>query len=107
MWARVDLDRPRDVSRVIVDFGKFYHDHAPLMKLEALIEDRWETVIDDITGRLDKFRFENGHPVYGYTQRTLKFEPVRCTALRLVIKEAAAKWAWTICELEVYHLPDE
>lgn len=104
MWVRIELQRPARIERLLVYRGIYGHDHPAHMDIEKRAGDGWEdidcSVYDDWA---DKFRFENGHPVYGAPAvKTYMFDAVATTAIRLRIAEPRKDFAWTITELDLW-----
>lgn len=102
MWLRIELNAPIRLSRLRIGYGNYFHDHAPEMSLTIMTSTDTVDTITGIAGRLDKFAFENGHPVYGGPARqTIDLPDVAATTMILHIARPHIKRAWTLCELEL------
>jgi hypothetical protein len=103
MWLEVNLSREYSLKRIVMFYGRFYHDHADKLKLEVLCAGEWQEVQYSQFHEMDKFRFKNNHPVYGGpSSGTLHFEPVLAKGFRLTILKPDKDHSWTVTGVDVY-----
>jgi hypothetical protein len=103
MWVRLTLTEPVVLSRLRIGYGNYFHDHAPEMAVIVTSSSGETETISGVAGRLDKFAFENGRPVYGGPARqTIALPEVEARVIALHITKPHTKRAWTICELELF-----
>jgi hypothetical protein len=108
MWVKIHLKKPTDLSRLRIYYGRYFHDHAPEMKMLITTQTGETNTLEGITGFIDKFAFENNHPSYGTTARhTLELPKVTATAIELQISRPNPHMAWTLCELEILYIPQQ
>lgn len=99
MWLQIEFQYPVPLKKLTLNYYVYDHDKLPGIHVQANTGNEWVTVYEKFAGKLDKFAFENNHPVYGYSRRTIPFggEPVQ--AVRLHAAVANPRFAWTITEL--------
>ncbi len=103
MQVELSFSGPINLSRLMLYCGRSYNDVPRKMHVEALIFDEWQDVNYETFRRLDDFRFENGHPVYGQPSvQTLLFDRVKTDKIRIIVDEPSLNWAWTFHEIEVF-----
>ncbi len=107
MWLRLALPEPARLSCIRLHFGRYFHDHAPEMRITIEAPDAEPTVVDGIKGQLDKFAFRNGHPVYGVSRQTIELPDVTAGAITLTISTPNPRFAWTLTEVVVLARADE
>ncbi|NCC49755.1 MAG: hypothetical protein EOM20_00935 [Spartobacteria bacterium] len=102
MYLEATLDRARWLNRLTMFYGSFAHDIVPEARVEVRTEEGWKSVQDRWPGVLDKFVFEQDHPVYGVDAQTLRFVPVKGDAVRITIQKPADRFCWTVTGLVLY-----
>jgi len=106
MWIQAEFEPARWINRMTLYYGRFAHDIVPVASVEAHTDAGWQPVEDQWQGILDKFAFENNHPVYGIDVQTLRFEPVHADAIRIKIHKPNTDFCWTITELALFFDPE-
>ncbi len=108
MWLRVTLEEPSALSRLRLGYGDYFHDHAPEMAVVITTASGATGTNAGVSGRLDKFAFENGRPVYGGPARqTIALPEVEAGVVALHITQPHPRRAWTLCELELLSTDEE
>ncbi len=101
-WIEVELGRTAAVCRVALFYDGYPFDRAPALDLMGRMSGRWQPLAVGVKQDTDEFAFINGHPVWGHTLQTIRFEPTLTDALKIQIAVPAPGRDWTIGEVEVF-----
>lgn len=99
MWLQIDFEQPQPLARLVMDYHTWAHDMPPALDVLVRREDRWERVRAGLPNTLDKFRFENGHPIYGAARRTISFDGRPVRGVRLEVAKPDPRWNWSVAEI--------
>jgi hypothetical protein len=102
MWVRADLREPKPLLQLRLFYGPYHRDQPLEMDILALVDGDWQIVRTVAGHPFDKFIFQNGHPVYGYSTQTITFPPVATTAVMLCITKPDRHYSWTLTELQLF-----
>lgn len=105
LWIQFDLAEPVESPHMVLKYGKFAHDRAPVIVIRLLTSNGWETLVDNYRPGMDKFAWFNGKPVYDHPQQTFYLGTSTVQAISIGIVEANPEFCWTIAEAEIYSAP--
>jgi hypothetical protein len=106
MWLQIDLDRPAPLKELVLHYSFHPHDRLKAIRVRARGDDRWHTVHESFSAKMDKFAFRNGQPVYGESRRTIPLDGRVVDAVRLEAAEVRDRFAWTLTEVEARRLAE-
>jgi hypothetical protein len=106
MWIEIRLPTQKKLTGVVLWYNQYAHDLAPSLKISAWEAKSWRPVLSSVPGKLDRFAFRNGHPVYGEKMQTITFPIIVTDGLRLEIAEPNPRQDWSLVEIGVYQETD-
>jgi hypothetical protein len=102
MWIEISLPSPRFLSAVGLWYNRYAHDMAPFLRILARKGNGWTPLVTSGAAELDRFAFQNNHPVYGDKMQTIPFPVTQTDALRLEIIDPNSQRDWSLVEIELY-----
>jgi len=105
LWIQFDLAQPVQSPHMVLKYGAYDHDRAPVIVIRLLTATGWETLIENYRPGMDKFAWLNGKPAYGYPQQTFYLGTSIVQAVSIGIVESNPEFCWTIAEAEIYSVP--
>jgi len=106
LWIQFDLTNPVESPHMVLKYGDFEHDRAPVIHIRLLTSTGWETLIDNYRPGMDKLAWVNGKPAYDHPQQTFYLGTSTVQAVSIGIVEANPMFCWTIAEAEIYRGSD-
>ncbi|MFH1477067.1 MAG: hypothetical protein ABIH24_06220 [Verrucomicrobiota bacterium] len=105
LWVGFTFNQPLHLGRLILRYGNYARDCAPALRIQLLTDTGWKTRHGALPVDLDKFVWQNGHPVYGHAQQTFLIGAPSVHALRLEVAEPNPRMCWTLAEAVFYEAP--
>lgn len=102
LWVQFDLDPPVASPHIVLKYGEFEHDRAPVIHIRLLTPDGWQTMIENYRPGMDKFAWVNGKPTYDHPQQTFYLGDATVKSIRIEMAEPNPDWCWTIADVEIY-----
>jgi len=107
MWIDVHLPSKALVSRIDLFYDYYPYDNAHAVTILAQSGDGWSAVTNNVGFVMHPFEFTNGHPVYGSTLQSIRFDPIATDVLRIENVQPHEGRDWTIGEIEVAVMKSE
>jgi len=102
MSVSVVLPTPLPVSRVMMYYNSYYHDHAERMNILARSGNVWTAAATNVAWDLEHFEMINGHPVYGSVVHSMRFGPVTAEEIRIEVSEPLVGRDWSFGEVRLF-----
>lgn len=101
-WVEFSFHSPVEITRMVIGYGDFEHDQPPAIDVNYFTHGTWKEWSREARADIDKFAWENGHPVYGRSQQTFLLRSDSVEKIRVRIVSPNAKRDWTISDVRFY-----
>jgi len=102
LWVEFSFDAPVEIVRMVIGYGSYAHDQPPAIAIRYFSRGEWMDWNREVHADIDKFAWENGHPVYGRSQQTFLLRTEAVEKIRIQIVNPNPIRDWTIADVRFY-----
>ena len=101
-FIEANFKQPKRISSIVLHYPSSRF-HAPRsLRISAWDGAQWLEISNEIPFKLDRMRFERGHPIFGQLQQTMLVSNAKTQRLRIQIDTPEHTNEWDLSEIRFY-----